>query len=121
MTKEAMAVDPMMQQMMQQMMMGVLQGVVSELTKTKPASESLREQSNVLAVYLVNIPSIKEVLKGAVEAKTLAKVMYNLSQEDFDMLYEAFEAAKKYRGKEQKLSQEDFDKLYEAYVLSQKI
>ncbi len=83
--------------MMLEMMKTVLQGVVAELTQAKPQNDSIREQANVLAVYLVNIPSIKTTLKGAIDAKTLSKIFYNFSQEDFDKLYDAFESAKRYR------------------------
>jgi hypothetical protein len=82
---------------MLEMMKPFLQSIFEEIMKAEPENDSVREQSNVLAVYLMNIPSIKEKAGAVFDAKTLAKVLYNLKQTDFDSLYHAFESAKKYR------------------------
>jgi hypothetical protein len=85
-------VDPMMN-----MMKTMMQGLITELCQVVPENESLREQANVLAANLVTIPTVKEQLGGFLDTKTIAKILYNLKQSDWDELYGAFESAKKYR------------------------
>jgi hypothetical protein len=87
-----MSEDPMMA-----MMREMVKGLISEMCKSVPENDSLREQSNVLAAHLSTIPAVKEQLGGMIDTKTIAKILYNLEQSDWDEIYNAFENAKKYR------------------------
>lgn len=79
------------------MMQPFIQNALQELVKTNPENESVREQANVLAVYIMNIRSVKNGFGNLIDAKTLAKLLYNLKQSDFDALYSAFKSAHKYK------------------------